>query len=96
MVRMATQAEEPFSLTAAIEHAAHSLALARDLLATDDPPHVPHAREEAKERVRLEIKRVTRLLEGTCMPNETSSAALCRAAHQLDEEAAHLDQALRP
>jgi hypothetical protein len=93
---MATKAEEPFSLTAAIEHAAHSLALARDILSTDDPPHVPHAREEAKERVRVEIKRVTRLLETTSAPTESSSAALCRAAHQLDEEAAQLDLALRP
>ena len=93
---METQAEELSSLTAAIAHAAHSLALARDLLSTDDPTDVPHTREEAKERVRVEIKRVTRLLEGTSAPTERSSAALCRAAHQLDEEAAQLDLALRP
>jgi hypothetical protein len=93
---MTPQTEETYSLTAAIEHAARSLALAREILSIDDPPHVPHAREDAKARVRAEIKRVARLLESTCEPTESSFAALNRAARQLDEEAASLDRALHP
>jgi hypothetical protein len=84
------------SLTAAIEHAARSLALAREVLSTDDPPVVPHARREAKERVREEIKHVARLLESTSEPTESSFEALNRAARQLDEETAMLDRALHP
>jgi len=93
---MATLEEGTCSLTAAIEHAARSLALAREILSTDDPPRVPHAREEAKARVRTEITHVTRLLENTSEPTETSFAALNRAARQLDDEAANLDRALHP
>ncbi|HEX3770803.1 MAG TPA: hypothetical protein VHV30_08065 [Polyangiaceae bacterium] len=92
---MAPQAEDKcVSLTSAIEHAARSLALAREVLSTSDPPSVPPAREAAKERVREEIKHVARLLESTSEPTETCFDALNRAARQLDEETATLDQAL--
>jgi hypothetical protein len=93
---MTDQPEGKCSLTAAIEHAARSLALAREILSTDDPSVVPHIREEARKRVRTEIKRVARLLECTSAPTETSFDALNRAARQLDEEAALLEQALHP
>jgi hypothetical protein len=102
---METQAKEMTSLTAAIERAARSLALARELVVVDDPPNVARARTEAKERVRAEIKRVTRLLESTCVPTDAgttdtshahaeSFVALNRAARQLDEETASLDREL--
>jgi hypothetical protein len=94
---MTPQAEHNCTLlTAAIEHAARSLALAREVLSTDDPPEAPPSRRDAKDRVREEIKHVARLLESTSEPTETCFEALNRAARQLDEERASLDHALHP
>jgi hypothetical protein len=68
-------------LVGAIDHASHSLAIARESLGPESAPG-----GAAESRVRAEVGRVARLLEEAREPGRIAPETIEGAAHVLDRE----------
>jgi hypothetical protein len=83
---MRTGAEDPHQkLVGAIDHASHSLAVARESLPGDTATLVAPV-QPRQARVRAEVRRVARLLDEAREPGRISPETIQRAAEVLDRE----------
>jgi hypothetical protein len=73
-------------LVGAIDHASHSLAIARESLGPDSATLRASPGGAAESRVRAEVGRVARLLEEAREPGRIAPETIEGAAHVLDRE----------
>ena len=78
--------EEHQKLVGAIDHASHSLAIARESLGPESASISPPPPRPVQTRVRAEIGRVARLLEEAREPGRIPPDTIEGAAHALDRE----------
>jgi hypothetical protein len=95
---MRTGAEDPHQkLVGAIDHASHSLAVARDSLPEDSATLVAGAPVQGRQaRARALVGRVARLLDEAREPGRVAPEAIERAAEALDRELGLLSGGPRP